>query len=244
MDTNRITLHTSRLSIRRPRPQALALVAALAVGGAFTLAQAAATPPAAATTAAAKAGNGNGNEAMLKFSQAGHDAYAQIRQARNDIFDGHTDAALKAMKAAQFSLIAAKAEAPSFATSTRTTVMGKLVASTKERFTADAVPVDGDLVLSDKFQLSERHQPTLAKAKAHLARGDKTAAVETLKQGEIDVAYNRLWLPIAPAEKNLDKAIALATSGKFYDANLALKAIEDGVQVDIVRFDTAPAATS
>jgi hypothetical protein len=235
MDTNRIPLHTSRLSIRRPRPQALALVAALAVGGAFTLAQAAATPPAAATTAAAKAGNGN--EAMLKFSQAGHDAYAQIRQARNDIFDGHTDAALKAMKAAQFSLIAAKAEAPSFATSTRTTVMGKLVASTKERFTADAVPVDGDLVLSDKFQLSERHQPTLA-------MGVQPGAVETQQQGEIDVAYNRLWLPIAPAEKNLDKAIALATSGKFYDANLALKAIEDGVQVDIVRFDTAPAATS
>ncbi|MEO8280028.1 MAG: YfdX family protein [Ideonella sp.] len=222
---------------------ALALAAAVALGSVFTLAEAASTPSAAAPSTSAAANSGDKTDALLRFSQAGHDAFDRIRIARVDLFDGKTDAAMKEMKAAQLSLITAKAEAPTFSTTTRTKEMGKVVGTSKDSFTAQAVPVGGDLVLADNFQLTEQHKPVLAKANEHLANGNKKAAVEVLKAGDIDVSYNRQWLPISSAEKNLDKAISLTTAKHFYDANLALKAIEDGVQTDSVNFDVPPATS-
>jgi hypothetical protein len=237
----------NRTPSRRFAPSALALAAALAIGSVFTLAQAASAPSTGPTTttaaSTAPAKSSDSTDALLKFSQAGQDAFGNIRMARVDLFNGQTDAAMKEMKAAQVSLITAKAEAPTFVTNTQTKEMGKVVGTTNDVYTAKAVPVGGDLVLADNFQLTEQHKPVLAKAKEHLAKGDKKAAVEVLKAGNIDVSYNRQWLPIASAEKNLDKAITLATAKQYYDANLALKAIEDGVQMDTVSFDVPPAAS-
>lgn len=246
MDIKQTQLAPARWSTRQAAVKALAVPATLLIVGALGLAQAATNPPAAApagTTGSAVAKSGDATDAVLKFSQAGHDAFASIRKARTDLFNGQTDAATTEMKAAQMSLIAAKAEAPSFATTTQTKVMGKVVGTQKDLFKADAVPVGGDLVLADNFQLSEQHRPVMAKANEQLAKGNKKAAVEVLKQGNVDVSYSRQWLPLASAEKNLDKAITLASSKHYYEANLALKAIEDTVQTDIVSFDTAPAAS-
>jgi hypothetical protein len=231
---------------RRLPPSAIVVAAVLAAGGAFGLAQAAGLPVATAqatTTTNAQAAAPDRTDALLKFSQAGRDAYEQVRQARRDLFDGRTDDAIAEMRAAQSSLIVAKAEAPTFATNTQTKVMGKVVDTTKDSFTAQSVPLGGDLVLAENFQLSERHQPAMAQARQHLAKGDQKSAVQALKAGAIDVAYNRQWLPIAGTEKNLGKAINMATSKKYYEANLALKAIEDGVQVDTVSFIDPPAAS-
>jgi hypothetical protein len=242
MNITHIRSTPARWSTRQVSHQALALTAALAVVSTCGLAQAASTPTA-TTAASAAATSGDTTDAVLKFSQAGHDAFDSIRMARTALSNGQPDAALKDMKAAQMSLIVAKAEAPSFATRTQTQVMGKLVATTKSSFTADAVPVGGDLVLADNFQLSEQHRPVMAQAQAHLAKGDKKAAVEVLKQGAIDVSYKRQWLPLASAEKHLDEAISAASYQHFDAAKRALQAIVDGVQTDVVRFDTVPAAS-
>jgi hypothetical protein len=59
--------------------------------------------------------------------------------------------------------------------------------------------------------------------------------------GAIDVNYTRWWLPIAPTETHLDQAIKLADESKYYEANLALKAIEDSVTVDSISFSDLPA---
>ncbi len=244
MTIKQLKLMPSRRPARRLASNALALSAALAIGSLFTAARAAdSTPPAATGKAAAPAKSGDTTDALLRFSQAGHDAYERIRMARIELFDGQTDAAMKEMKAAQVSLNSAKAEAPTFATSMQMKEMGKPVDTTKDSFTADAVPVGGDLVLADNFQLTEQHKPVLSKANEQLAKGDKKAAVEVLKAGNIDVMYNRQWLPIASAERDLNEAITLAGSKKYYDANMALKAIEDGVQTDSVSFDVPPAAS-
>jgi hypothetical protein len=241
MDNRQIQLTPSNVPAPQRARKALALAAALALGSVLTLAQAATTTSAVTPATAAHASDST--DAVLQFSQAGHDAFDNIRMARIDLFNGRTDTAMKELKAAQVSLITAKAEAPTFVTKMQTQEMGKVVGTTKDTFTADAVPVGGDLVLADNFQMTEQHKPVLAKANAQLAKGDKKAAVEVLKAGDIDVSYNRQWLPISSAEKNLDKAIHLATAKKYYDANLALKSIEDGVQVDSVSFDEPPTAS-
>ncbi len=244
MTTKQVKLTSTSPSRRSDRFTAVGLLIAVAIGSVCTTARAeSATPPSAASTAPAALKSGASTDALLQFSLAGRDAFDNIRMARLDLFNGRTDAALKEMKAAQVSLITAKVEAPTFVTSTQTKMLGKVVSTTKETVTADIVPVSGDLVLADNFQLTEQQKPLIEKAKAHLAKGDKKAAVEVLKQGDVDVTYNRQWLSISSTQKNLDKAIDLASGQKFYDANLVLKAIEDGVQMEVVSFDVHPAAS-
>jgi hypothetical protein len=259
MDITQFRPAAVRGSTRRATSPAIALAAALAIGSAFGMARAASTPPAAVTATATSATPAtptastaakataaptpDTTDALLTFSQAGRDAFDNIRMARLDLFNGNTATAMKEMKSAQKALITARAEAPTFATRTQTTVMGKVVGTSNDKVTADAVPVGGDLILADNFQLSDQHQPVLARAREHLAQGNKKAAVQVLKAGNIDVSYNRQWLPIASAEQNLDKAISLATAGNYYDANLALKVIVDGVRTDNVSFDLPPAVS-
>jgi hypothetical protein len=74
-----------------------------------------------------------------------------------------------------------------------------------------------------------------------LQKGEHTKAVEELRLGDIDVNFARELMPVAKADKGVDEAIKLATDGKYYEANLALKAIEDGVTIDSVNiFGLAP----
>jgi len=231
---------------------ATALAAALCIGTTPVLVQAA--TPTTATVAATTPANSPAttqpdavDDALMKFSQAGQDAIDSVRLARLDLFSGKTDLATKDMKAAQMSLIQAKAEAPSFATTTQVKVEGQVVGTDKDAVKSDVVPIDGDIVLADHMKLQPQHQGALAKARGFLHMGDKASAVKTLKASQIDVAYQRRWLALPEASQQLDHAIELASQGKYYEANLALKAIEDGVQTDTVSFaapaQSAPAAS-
>lgn len=180
-------------------------------------------------------------DAMLRFSQAGRTAIDNIKVARIHLNDGKTDLAMGELKEAQSALMTAKAEAPTFVDQTKVMVQGKQVGQESAKVTADLVPVGSDIVLADNFKLSEKHRPFLSKAKDFLSRGNQKSAVETLKQGEIDIAVSRVWMPLSNTERQLDKAISLAAKKDYYNANLALKAIEDGLQVDIASYDLAPA---
>ena len=64
--------------------------------------------------------------------------------------------------------------------------------------------------------------------------------MDTLRQGQISVNYISEWMPLASTGKNLDQAIKLEQAGKHYQANLALKAIEDSLVVESVML---PAST-
>jgi hypothetical protein len=59
--------------------------------------------------------------------------------------------------------------------------------------------------------------------------------------GAIDVNYTRWWLPIAPSAAHFEQAIKLANENKYYEANLALKSIEDSVTIDSISFGDLPA---
>jgi hypothetical protein len=74
------------------------------------------------------------------------------------------------------------------------------------------------------------------KANESFKKGDHATGLQELRLGEIDVNYTRWWLPIAPTETHLDQAIKLARESKYYEANLALKAIEDSVTIDSISF--------
>jgi len=244
-----ISQHTKR---KFQTPATVAIAAAMAAVAMLPLARAANGEP--ATTAmsssaaavaprqAATATTDDAAKAVLRYSQAGQDAIDDVRFARLDLFDGNTDLAMKDMKAAQKSLMAAKAEAPSFATSTQVKVQGKVVGVDKDRFTADLVPVDGDLVLADHMLQPPKHASLLARARKFLSKGDKAGAIDTLRQGDVAVSYQRRWIPLADSAKRLDQAISLASQHKYFDANLALKGIEDHMLTDTVDVDLSSAA--
>lgn len=61
-----------------------------------------------------------------------------------------------------------------------------------------------------------------------------------MRPTEIDVKYRRFWVPIIPSKAHLATAIKLADDSKYYESNLALKAIEDSVKVDTVSLRGLP----
>ncbi|MBX3679525.1 MAG: YfdX family protein [Rhodocyclaceae bacterium] len=238
-------------TLRLPSMTAGALAVALAIGMAVPLARAAdATPakpaPAAVQQAPAPKVTATSSEAdaLMKFSQAGRDTIDSVRLARRELFDGKTDLAMQDMKLAQKSLLVAKAEAPSFASTTVVSVQGKVIGKDASNVTADIVPVGGDLVLADQFKPAPKHVPILEKARELFGKGDRKGAVDTLTKGKVEVSYLRQWMPIASSGKLIDQAISLSGDHKYYEANLALKAVEDGLQHDSVSFvEPMPAAS-
>jgi hypothetical protein len=54
------------------------------------------------------------------------------------------------------------------------------------------------------------------------------------------ISLSGSWLPIAPSETHLEQAIKLANDSKYYEANLALKSIEDSVTIDSISFSDLP----
>lgn len=204
--------------------------------------QAADKPSGASPTQAKPDPNQGVADAMLRYSQAGRDAIANINTARDHLIDGQTDLARTELKQAQTALLTAKAEAPTFVDQTKVIVQGKQVGEESSNIKSDLVPVSSDVVLAENFTVQEKHKPFLARAKDMLTKGDRKGALETLKAGDVDVAFNRVWMPLASTEKLLDQAISQTAKKDYYAANLSLKAIQDNLRVDSVNYDTPPTA--
>lgn len=241
-------------ALRGPSMAAGAVAIAMAIGMVVPVARAADVAPAkpaqaVTTTQPTNTAIATSSEAdaLMKFSQAGRDAIDSVRLARRELFDGKPDLAMQDLKLAQKSLLVAKAEAPSFASTTLVSVQGKVIGKDANNVTADVVPVGGDLVLADQFKPAPKHVPILQKARELFGKGDRKGAVDTLTKGKVEVSYQRQWMPIASSSKLIDQSISLASDHKYYESNLALKSIEDGLQHDSVSFVEAmpaPAAGS
>lgn len=200
----------------------------------------AAAKPAAATDKAAPTKTDPSTEAIMKFSQDGNDAMREIAAARVAVFNANPKGAMDMLNKAKASLAKAEAEAPTFAIKTTVSVEGKKVGTTSDNETAKSVPVDGQLVLSDDFVPTPEKLAHINKANEHFKKGEKKEAMDELRLGEIDVMYNRAWLPLASTAKHLDQARKLMDEHKYYEANLALKAIGDSMTVDSVSLTEAP----
>ena len=159
-------------------------------------------------------------------TQVAEDGYATVRAmhaARVAIFNGDPDMAKRILADAKTLLEKTKAD--------------ELAAGMKD----DLIPIDGSLQLSETFEPSPETNSHINKANEHFSKGDKDQALKQLRQGEIEVNFSRVLMPIAATEKQLIEAINLANDGKFYECNLALKAAEDGLKLDTVELVDLPA---
>lgn len=241
-----LSLFTRRTPLTLASALAIAAVAypaAAQTGGASSGGATVATTPAPATAPAAQPDKKQNQTAMMKLSQDGFTAMRAIRAARLAIFDGDPKIAQNMVAQAQKSLQAASKDAsalpPSAANGSGTNGSAGNGSSNVKY-----VPIDGQIVLADSFVDTSAKKAHIDKANQHIANGQSKQAMDELKLAEVDASFTSLLMPLQTTTKHVDAAKKLMDQQKFYEANLALKAAEDGLIVDTVALGGVPAPKS
>jgi len=229
---------------------ALAAILAFSLPAGVGIAQTTSSPVK-PTLAAAHAKSDAATQEMMKYSENGHAALADIAAARVAIFNGDPKRASDLIAKAKDSVAKAETEEPSLPTKVAATVAGKIgstetgaaktVGTAPEaNKTVMMVPVDGQIALADDFVPSPEKMTHVAKANEHFKNGKSKEGLEELRLGEIEVNYTRLLMPIDFALQHIDQAASLMKEQKYYEANLALKAVDDSLVADSVTLIDTP----
>lgn len=211
------------MKTNRIRAVAIAAVASTALAGyAFgpTLAQAATDQ----VVAAAK------NSPDLRLSEDGYRAMRDIRAARISIFDGKPGEAATYVDKAKTALDKATADEK------------HLVAEEGAKAATKYVPVDGQIVVTDDYVPTPEKARHIATGNAHLKQGRTKEALDELRLADVDIGFSRVLMPLPSTRAGVESAASLIRDGKFYEADMALKAAEDGMAVDTVMLVETPKA--
>lgn len=206
----------------------------------------AAEQPAAATATKSEAAE---QQEFVKVSENGFTALRDMEQARLAIFRGEPDAAKTLLDQAKVALAAASDEASELQKANTARMEGKSGAANKTAAGTDTasataastlIPVDARTMIADDFVLTPEKRAHIDKANQHLHKGKSREAIEELRQGDIHVSLVKVLLPVETTQKNLDTALKLMGEQKYYEANLALKSVDDGLVVESERFVELP----
>jgi hypothetical protein len=100
--------------------------------------------------------------------------------------------------------------------------------------------VDGSLTLSEDYVDTPEKSAGLAKANKPFNEGDHKHGMETLKLANVDVSFVSEVAPVDQTMAGIRMADQLIEAGKYYEANQALKAVEDGYRFDVTDVDSGP----
>lgn len=164
----------------------------------------------------------------LRLSQEGYNVVRDIRAARVAIFNGDSGTARKFVDEAKADLTKVKSDDMK--------VMKKGGANAN----ADLVPIDGQLFVADNFTTSSEKAQHIADTNKKIKQGKADEAMYDLQLANVDVGFTRVLMPLATTREHVNVASNLLDSGNFYEANMALKAAEDGLQVDTVMLVKTP----
>ena len=167
---------------------------------------------------------------LVKVSNDAMMVMRSLRGARFAIFDGQPAEARKDVDAAVTEIANTVRDADKFAVDTKTPA----------RKDDTYVPYDATLTVADTFIPTEENKKHIAKANEHLQKGQKKEALEALKLGNVDVAFTTWLIPVKFAQQHINDAAKLIADGKYYEANLALKAVDDAVVAELIGVDETP----
>lgn len=202
---------------------AVALSVALISGGAV-----AAEQPATATVAATQ----QQQKDLLQVAQQGYNAMMNVQHARAALFNGQPDQAQKLAKEAQILL------------SSDSTDWSKFVKANKTAPLAgdNYVIINASMSVAEDFISTPAKQKAISQANEKIKAGDRQGALETLRLAGIGIVENQALMPLKQTQQNVAKALDLMKHSKYYEANLALKAAEDGIIIDSESVIGTPAA--
>jgi hypothetical protein len=216
---------------------AIALALAGTVGA--TSAMAAHTTPseaAAAKTAAA-------DQALAKLSDQGNQAIQEIDVARIAIFNGHPNLAQQLIKRAQLSLTKAEADGTAFnkaEADLKGSPQHPNPAPGADSSSVQWLPIGVDMTLEGDYATDPKKAAAVAAANVHLKKGERDQAIQTLRLADINLSYTMAVLPVKSAVASIDEASTLLANGKYYEANLSLKRVQDSVRYDWMDLNAAP----
>jgi hypothetical protein len=169
-------------------------------------------------------------QGVIKTSDNAAITMRNVHGARLAIFDGSPDKALTYVDAAVTRVEAAKKDADNLA----------IKPEDKTRAADEYVPFDAILTVAEGFVPTKKKLEHINKANQHFKRGEKKEALETLKLGDVDVSVTTQLVPVQFAEARIKGAEKLMNEGKYYEANLQLKAVEDSVLIETLAVDGTP----
>jgi hypothetical protein len=212
---------------------AAAVAAALSTGvvtsGMIPAFAADAAPKGTEAAAKAQAKNEVAEKDFMKVSEDALMSMRNLNSARLAIFNGMPERAQTYVDAAVTRIGATVEDADKYALDTK-------APKSEDSY----VPFDASLTVLDTFEPSEKKAEHIAKANEHLHKGENKKALEALKLGEIDVAVATSLVPVKFAKEHIEDAAKLVREGKYYEANLALKAVDDSVVVETYAVDSVP----
>jgi hypothetical protein len=184
----------------------------------------------------AMAANKGAEKLLDKVSKEGRVAMREVRWARVAVIDGQTKLGEEMLGRAKKELANLAKQSPESVVTIRTKekIGGKVVAKEETTETNDLVPIDAGLVFAEDYVATPEKQKKIEQANKHLAKGETAKAIAALREADIDVSVSRVLLPVKDTVKHVDKAMELMKAQKYFEANLALKAAEDGAIVDSV----------
>ena len=217
--------------MRKKTILAAAVVAAISAGmiGA-SMSQAFATDKQEAQTTQQSDEQKVADQDLIKVSEDATLTMQNVRGARLAIFNGVPAKAQVYADAAASRVVAALQDVDKYALDI------KQPAQEGEEY----VPMNASLGVVEGFVPDESKMKHIAKANEHLHKGETKKAVEVLKLGAIDVALSTELVPLKSAKSHIDEAVRLIGDGKYYEANLALKALEDAVVIETFAVDAIP----
>jgi hypothetical protein len=102
------------------------------------------------------------------------------------------------------------------------------------------VPFNAGLTVAETLEPNNERLKAIANSSKPQGKSESQKATEPLKVDEIGVAVSTELLPIQAAKTHIEDAAKLIGEGKYYQANLALKAVQDSVITEIVDTSAIP----
>lgn len=190
---------------------------------------------AAATTPQAKSAENDQKteKDWLKVSDDAMTSMYDLNRARHAIFNGNPAQARTFLDAAVTRIDAASKDAQQYALDVKAPRPGD-----------QYVPFNTSLTVLDTIKPTDAKAEHLAKANDHLQKGEKQKAMEELQISEVDAAITTSLIPVNFAKAQITQAAELAKKGQYYEANLALKAVDDSVLMQVFDLDNLPKAST
>jgi hypothetical protein len=170
---------------------------------------------------------------LRKLSEQGSKAFDQIGQARVALFDGKPEAAAKLVKEAQQSLKLAKKDDTAFLKA-ESEMKGPAEEAAAAKAAAAApvqwLPVAGDVSIAEDLTKVPAKIDAVNKANKQMKNGDRDGAMETLRVADVKIQFTLAAVPLQKTIADVDTADGLLTARQYYEANLALKKVQDSVR--------------
>lgn len=182
---------------------------------------------------------------VAKVSDQGARAFRDIHLTRRAIYSADPatakkdiDEAVQALsKAETDAAILEKAEADLKPPKSAPAPAGGTAPSTEK---IKWLPFDGTMAVADDFVATPEKAKAVAEANGHLAKGEKQASMDRLKLAKIDLVFTTALAPLDKTIAGVNEAKADIDQGKYYEANVALKKVEDGVRYDTTSVIATP----